>query len=129
MSDEQQIRQLVETWISATQAGDIDAVLSLMTEDVVFMSPGQPPMVGREAFARGLNKVLAEGEMESTSEVEEVVVCGDLAYCRTKLAVTIISKHGKLPILRSGETLTILRKGPDGQWRVTRDANMLASAA
>lgn len=129
MSDEQQIRQLVETWISATQAGDIDAVLSLMAEDVVFMSPGQPAMVGREAFARGLNKVLADSEMESTSEVEEVVVCGDLAYCRTKLAVTIISKHGKLPILRSGETLTILRKGPDGQWRVTRDANMLASAA
>jgi len=27
---------------------------------------------------------------------------------------------------RSGYTLTILRKEPDGRWRLARDANMLA---
>lgn len=127
--DEQEIRQLIETWLSATQAGDVDAVLSLMADDAMFLSAGQQPMIGREAFARGLNKVLAENVVESTSEIAEIVVSGDLAYCRTKLAVTIISKHGKLPMLRNGDTLSILRKGSDGRWVLTRDANMLASAA
>ncbi|HEY0490397.1 MAG TPA: SgcJ/EcaC family oxidoreductase [Telluria sp.] len=127
--DEQAIRELIETWLRATQAGDIDTVLNLMSEDAMFMSAGQPPMVGREAFARGLTKVLSENVIESTSEIAEVVVCGDLAYCRTKLAVTITSKHGQLPILRNGDTLSILRKATDGKWRLTRDANMLASAA
>lgn len=127
--DEQAIRQLVETWLDATQAGNVSAVLSLMSEDVMFMSAGQPPMVGREAFARGLNKVLSENVIESTSDIAEIVVSGDLAYCRTRLSVTITSKHGNLPILRSGDTLSILRKGADGQWVLTRDANMLASAA
>ena len=127
--DEQDIRQLVELWLSATQAGDVDAVLSLMSDDAMFMSAGQQPMIGRDAFARGLTKVLSENVIESTSEIAEIVVCGDLAYCRTRLAVTISSKHGQLPILRNGDTLSILRKEADGKWRLTRDANMLASAA
>ena len=127
--DEQDIRQLIELWLSATQAGDVDSVLSLMSDDAMFLSAGQQPMVGREAFARGLTKVLSENVIESNSEIAEIVVCGDLAYCRTRLAVTITSKHGQLPMLRNGDTLSILRKEADGKWRLTRDANMLASAA
>ena len=127
--DEQEIRQLIELWLSATAAGDIDAVLTLMSDDAIFLSAGQQPMIGREAFARGLTKVLSENVIESNSEIAEIVVCGDLAYCRTKLAVTITSKHGQLPMLRNGDTLSILRKEADGKWRLTRDANMLASAA
>ena len=128
-NDEQAIRQLIETWLNATQAGNVDTVLSLMAEDAMFLSAGQEPMVGRDAFARGLVKVLSEHVIESNSEIVEIVVSGDLAYCRTKLAVTIKSKHGKLPMLRSGDTLSILRKAEDGRWRLTRDANMLAAAA
>jgi uncharacterized protein (TIGR02246 family) len=127
--DEQEIRKLVETWLAATQAGDIAAVLSLMSDDAMFLSAGQPPMVGREAFARGLTKALSENVIESSGEIAEVVVNGDLAYCRTKLSVTITSKHGQLPMLRSGDTLSILRKEANGRWVLTRDANMLAAAA
>ena len=50
-SDEQEIRQLVATWMAATKAGDIETVLSLMAEDVVFLRPGHPPMIGKSAFA------------------------------------------------------------------------------
>lgn len=50
-SDEQEIRNLVATWMAATKAGDIERVLSLMAEDVVFLLPGQPPMIGKSAFA------------------------------------------------------------------------------
>ncbi len=51
-----------------------------------------------------------------------------MAYCRTRLTVTITSKHGELPLERRGHTLTILRKGEDGRWLLTRDANLLAPA-
>ena len=50
-SDEREIRQLVATWMRATTAGDIETVLSLMAEDVVFLSPGRPPIIGKVAFA------------------------------------------------------------------------------
>jgi uncharacterized protein (TIGR02246 family) len=127
--DEQAIRALIARWISATREGDVDAVLSLMAPDAVFLIAGQPPMIGHEAFASSMRTVLADHTIESTSEVDEVAVSGDMAYCRTRLSVTVTSKHGKLPLQRTGHTLTILRKGGDGKWLLTRDANMLASPA
>ena len=126
-SDEEAIRSLITQWIEATRAGDVDTVLLLMEPDAVFLMAGQPPMVGHEAFAGSLRGVLAGHTVESTSEVDEIAVSGDMAYCRTRLSVTVTSKHGKLPLQRTGHTLTILRKGSDGKWLVTRDANMLAA--
>jgi uncharacterized protein (TIGR02246 family) len=128
-ADEQAIRHLIERWISATREGDVDAVLQLMSPDVVFLMPGQPPMQGRDAFAKSLRMVLAENVIVSHSEIDEIAVSGDMAYCRTRLSVTVTSQHGKLPLQRSGHTLSILRKGGDGKWLLTRDANMLASSA
>lgn len=128
MSDEQAIRGLIERWIEATREGDVEAVLGLMAPDVVFLQPGQAPMEGRDAFASGLRGALGENTIDSVSEIDEITVCGDMAYCRTRLTVTIISKHGKLPLQRSGHTLSILRKGPDGNWLLTRDANMLSAS-
>ncbi|MGZ8291223.1 MAG: YybH family protein [Telluria sp.] len=128
-TDEEQIRALINTWLSATAAGNVDEVLNLMAPDAMFMMAGQSPMVGRDAFARTLTKMLSDNVIESVSDIEEIVVCGDMAYVRTKLCVTINSKHGRTPMLRNGDTLSILRKGEDGRWRLTRDANMLASAA
>jgi uncharacterized protein (TIGR02246 family) len=48
--DERAIRQVVDMWMAASKTGDLEIVLSLMTNDVVFMVPGQEPF-GKEAFA------------------------------------------------------------------------------
>ena len=47
-NDEQEIRQLVSTWMAATKTGDVETVLSLMADDVVFLMPGQP-VLARDA--------------------------------------------------------------------------------
>jgi uncharacterized protein (TIGR02246 family) len=36
-NDEQEIRQLIATWMAATKAGDVETVLSLMADDAVFL--------------------------------------------------------------------------------------------
>jgi hypothetical protein len=51
-SDEQEISNLVATWIAATKAGDIEKVLSLMAEDIV---PGPRRRMKRgESYADNL---------------------------------------------------------------------------
>jgi len=125
-ADTDAIRALVGAWISATRAGNIDAVLALMAPDALFLVPGQPPMQGRDAFASGMRGMLAHSVVESSSEIDEIEVSGDMAYCRTRLSVTITSKHGQVPLQRTGHTLSILRRGADGKWVLTRDANLLA---
>ena len=42
--DEQAIRALVATWLSATKTRDVDTVLSLIADDVVFLRSGKPEM-------------------------------------------------------------------------------------
>jgi uncharacterized protein (TIGR02246 family) len=123
--DEQAIRELVSTWVRATRAGDVDTVLSLMTEDVVFLTPDRAPMQGRDAFGKGLRAALGTHAIDSTSEIDEVAVFGDVAYCRSSLTVTTTTPHNATPTQSRGHTLTIFRRCDDGKWRLARDANML----
>lgn len=128
MNDEQAIRDLIAEWHRATAAGDIDAVLELMSEDVVFLVAGRPPMRGRAAFAEGLRNLLASHSIVSSGEVQEVVVSGDLAYTWSGLEVHIVSNAGGESTSRQGSALSILRKQRDGRWLLVRDANLLPPA-
>ena len=120
--DERAIRELVATWMTASEAGNIDTVLGLMTDDVLFMVPGREPF-GKEAFAAA-SRSMAGVRMQGSNDIRELVVLGDIAYLRNYIALTITPPAG-VPMRRAGYTLTILRKGPDGRWRLARDANLL----
>ena len=120
--DERAIRDLIATWMSASQAGDTDTVLSLMTDDVGFMVPGKEPF-GKAAFAAA-SQDMKDVRIEGTSEIREVEVLGDWAYLRGHLQVAVTTPAGNT-VRRAGYTLTILRKEPDGKWRLARDANLL----
>lgn len=125
-NDEQAIRDLVAHWHRATAAGDVDTVLGLMADDVVFLVPGQPPMKGRSSFERGLRALLTQHRIESTDEVQEVELSGSLAYCWTHLNVRVVPLSGGNAMVRSGSALSILRKQSNGFWVLARDANLLA---
>ena len=122
------IRQVVETWMAASRKGDLETVLGLMTDDVVFMVPGKEPF-GKEAFAK-TSDAQRNVRMDGRSDIRELEVLPgrEWAYVRNYITVTATPPDGR-PIRREGWTLTILRKGEDGEWRVARDANLMAAHA
>jgi|SRR4029450_13151378 uncharacterized protein (TIGR02246 family) len=128
-ADENAIRDLVAKWHRATAASDVDMVLGLMSEDVVFLVAGQPPIKGRATFEKGLRGLLRSHRIESTGRIQEVQVSGDLAYCWTELDVRVVPLSGGNPVSRSGSALSILRKQPSGSWVVMRDANLLETSS
>ncbi|NKI93935.1 SgcJ/EcaC family oxidoreductase [Rhizobacter sp. SG703] len=125
--DEAQIRQFVTTWMAATRAGDVDTVLSLVADDVVFLAPGRPPM-GKDEFTAVSKAQAAPGgpAVDGVSDIQEIQVLGDWAFMWTKLVVTV-TPPGAPPQKRAGHTLTVLRKEA-GRWVIARDANLLAPA-
>ena len=127
-ADEQAIRNLVAQWHRATAAGDVDTILGLMAEDVVFLVAGKVPIKGRVAFEQGLRGLLKTHRVESSGDVQEVQVSGDLAYCWTLLQVRVTPLSGGAADERSGSTLSILRRQADGSWVLVRDANLLPPA-
>jgi uncharacterized protein (TIGR02246 family) len=127
LSDEDQIRNLVSTWLAATKAGDVDTVLSSIAEDAVFLVPGQPVMTKTEfaAAARALAGPNAP-KVEAWSDIQEIKIFGDGAYAWSKLSVAVTPPGAASAIKRAGHTSTIFRKH-NGRWLLARDANLLAA--
>jgi uncharacterized protein (TIGR02246 family) len=125
-TDEQAICDLVARWTEASMAGDVETVLSLIAEDAVFQVAGREPF-GKEAFEDGFRGGLEQVRIDIQSEIQELLVVGDFAYMRNRLWVTMTPRGGGVPMKRTGYTLTIFRKLPDGEWVLSRDANMLTA--
>jgi len=128
-SDEQDIRTLVDTWMDATRVGDVDQVLSLMTDDAVFLVPGKPPM-RKDGFAAQMRQQAGPKapHFDGKSEIQEIQVMGDWAFMWSKLEVVVTPPGGAAAMKRAGHTLTVLRKD-GGKWLLARDANLLAPVA
>ncbi|SFV17359.1 YybH family protein [Pseudoduganella namucuonensis] len=125
-TDEEQIRQLVATWMAASKSGDVETVLSLVSDDVVFLMPGREPML-KEEFASQSRAQAGRGgpEIDGDSEIREIQIMDGWAFMWTRLNVTVTPADGAPAIERAGHTLTILKK-ENGKWLLARDANMLA---
>jgi uncharacterized protein (TIGR02246 family) len=123
-SDERAIRQVHTTWIDAVNAGDLVRLLSLMSEDVVFLNPGRAP-IGRDGFSSGFSTAHQQSRISCTSELDEVVVVGEVAFtlCRDSLSVT--PRAGGEATELAVHRITIYRKQSDGRWLLSRDANTL----
>jgi uncharacterized protein (TIGR02246 family) len=126
--DERTIRAVHSTWIDAVNAGDLAHLLTLVAEDVIFLTPGQEPS-GREKFSS--NFVTAHQQMRicCTSELEEVVVAGEVAYTRSRDALSVTPHHGGKTTQFAGHRMTIYRKQPDGRWLLSRDIHTLSAVA
>jgi len=122
-SDEQAIRKWLDQWLRASAAGDSATMLPMLTDDVAFLVPGQPPF-GKKEFKAAWDGPMKGARIESNADMEECIVTGDVACTRTRLALAITTKDGKVSRAR-GYTMTFFRKQADGRWLLARDANLL----
>ena len=120
--DERAIRELVATWMKASETGDLATVLGLMADDVIFTVPGREPF-GKDAF-RAASETMKSLRLSGTSDIRELKVFGDWAYIRNYIEITMTPPNGTT-MRRKGYTLSILRKQPDGKWVLWRDANLV----
>jgi uncharacterized protein (TIGR02246 family) len=123
-SDDQKIRALIDAWGEASEAGDLTALMQLMTEDVVFLTSGNAPM-RRKQFAEVFSAMVVIIDLTCRSNVQEITISGDLALCWNLLEVSFTPVEGGQTRKHAGNVFTALRRGPDGQWRIWRDANLL----
>ena len=127
-SEEPAIRHLHAAWIHAVNAGDLPTLVNLMTDDAVFLSPGQAP-ARREAFCEGFTAAQQQASIQCVSEIEDVVVLGDLAHTLSRDAVRVVPRGGGAPTALAGHRLSVYRRQPDGRWLLARDANTVTPSA
>jgi uncharacterized protein (TIGR02246 family) len=124
-SDERAIREVHTAWIEAVNAGDLARLLTLMADDVVFVYPGRAP-VGREEFPVGFSAAHQESRIRCISELEEVVIVGEVAYTLSRDSLSVTPRAGGEARGLAGYRITIYRRQPDGRWLLARDVNTLS---
>lgn len=126
IDDKQAIRHMVKQWLEASKQGDTNTLLSLLADDVIFITPGKEPF-GKEAFAGGGDE-MKHMQMEADIDIKEIEVAGDWGWMRSFLKVSFTPAGGNQTKL-AGHVLTVLQKQPDGCWVIKRDANFVKPEA
>ena len=125
-ADERQVREVHSTWIDAVNAGDLARLLTLMADDVVFLNPGQAPF-GRAGFSANFSAAQRQVRINCISELEDVVVVGEVAYTRAQDSLSVTPRAGGEAMQLAGHRITVYRKQPDGRWLLARDAHTLSA--
>jgi uncharacterized protein (TIGR02246 family) len=126
-TDEIAIRNLIQMWCQATEAGDFDALAPMMADDMVFLTPGREPF-GKREFLQGSEQSAGKVQIAIQADVKEVQVAGDLGYAWLQLTVTVTMPGGAAPMRLSGNTIGIYRR-EGGRWLLARDANLVMPSA
>src|SRR4051812_6911364 len=124
-SDESEVRHVVEECVAGTAFGDLARVAPHLTDDFTYLLTGEPAVRGKETFLGMLQMLITNAKLTAELEIQEVQVSGDLAFTLNWLTLTLAPHDGTPPRRRSGHTLTLLRRSPDGRWQAFRNANLL----
>jgi uncharacterized protein (TIGR02246 family) len=126
-SDEQAIRQAHSTWIDALNAADLPRLLNLMADDCLFLNTGQAPL-RRDGFPSVFLTAHQQARIHCTSDLQDVVVVGPVAYTHSRDSLTITPRSGGPTTRLAGHRLSVYRQHPDGRWLLARDAHTLSPA-
>ena len=124
-SAKQKIHEVHSIWIDAVNGGDLVRLLTLMADDVVFLNPGRAPFC-RDGFSANFSATHQQVRIRCISELEEVVVVGEVAYTRSRDALSVTQHVGGEATHLAGHRLTVYRKQPAGHWLLARDAHTLS---
>lgn len=105
-----------------TEEKPLDAVLTVMTDDVLILAPDVPLVEGKEA-SRDLWTTISSlpgYSLEFTPTRAEIGGAADLGYTIGTYRMTLPDSTGRL-MATDGKYLTIWRRQDDGSWKMEAD--------
>jgi uncharacterized protein (TIGR02246 family) len=124
---ERAICELADGWTAAIKEQDCGRLASMVTEDVVFLPSGFPPIRGRAAVEAMYRNFFPQfSSVLQTVSLEEVGVSGDWAFVWGTETTVLTPKGGGPAIEMAGKGMSILRRQSDGTWQFARAINNAA---
>lgn len=114
------IRGLFQRYDSTATVGQAEEWMSLLSDDIIWMVPNQPALVGKDAVWGRVGPFFADLNMEHVGAVDEVRVAGDWAYVRGTYTFRVTPKAGGETTEEVGKIVYILGRQTDNSWRITR---------
>src|SRR5678815_4832724 len=121
-SSDASAHQAHEAYVTAINSNDLNQMLDVLTDDVVFLSAHEAPMVGKAAVRPWLEAYLKAYKTHWDKPVQEFIVNGDWAIERYSYTSTDTPIGGGDVVTDTGWGLVLYHHDADGKWRVARDA-------
>jgi len=109
-------------FVSAVDAGNVDGVAALYASDAALLPPNLPVQRGRNAIRAFWGGFLNAYDVKFELGADVIEGRGDLAYGLGHYRFTAVPKAKNSPgIADEGKYVTVLKKQPDGTWKLVVD--------
>jgi steroid delta-isomerase len=117
---EDTIRATLEQWTKDFNAGNADAVCKLFSPELRYDFRGYPERDYEDICTR-LHRSLRDSSKRYTYalDIREIIIAGDFAIVRLTWTLTVALPSGQ-SVTTVEPGMDILRKAPDGQWKIIR---------
>jgi len=113
-------RSLTPAFMKAAETKDADAVAALYSEDAMVMPPGSPAVQGRAAIQAFWRKTLLSAIRKVTLLPGDLRMANDIAFEVGTYRLDLTLPDGSAAS-DSGKYITLMRRQPDGSWKMTHD--------
>jgi uncharacterized protein (TIGR02246 family) len=126
-NEREEIETLNKDWLAAEARKDVAKLLTLVTDDVVFLPINWPAVVGKQAV-EAMYRVFFDrfGVVEHSTSISEVRVCHDWAFVWGSEKLILTPKTGGASVELNGHGMSILQRDAHGAWRFARGINNLS---
>ncbi len=133
-ADEAAARQAKVAYLAGINSNNLSQFLSTITDDVVYVAPNTPVLVGKAVVGEWVRGYLDAYQTRWEKNTDEFIVRGDLAYERYSYRSVDTPRAGgpaagTSVVTDQGSGLNIYRRGSDGVWKLARDSWASAGAS
>jgi len=121
-ADNQTINAARDRFLAAMQADDIGAIIAEITDDAIFMPPGEAQVIGKAAIQEWFEAALAEAKaVEVNLHDRDVSVSGKSGVERGKYAWTSAPTAGGAESTERGSFIGIWEQNDAGAWKLSSE--------
>jgi len=109
-------------YVAAINSNDVDQVMALLSEDIVFQVAGEPEMVGAGAVGEWAASFFEAFEAHYTKNQLAFEASGDLAFDRYTYAARLVGREDGAVLAEHGKGIGIFRRDDNGRWLLIVDS-------
>lgn len=118
-SDKAQIEQLIQTYQEAVNSSDVNTIMSLYTEEAVFLPNAAPSATGKDQVQGTYQYVFKNLKLDLHFDILEIEVIGNSAFARSTSKGTLLVKANGETVPDENRELFVFEKR-DGNWKIAR---------
>lgn len=125
-ADISSVKAFNQAYAAAVQKADVSTMVNLWAPDGVMLPAGEPAVVGSKQIHAWLTRNEPDTNVvkisNDVSNWKDITVAGDYAFEWANTFIDIRSKDDQAGAHMTGTVLQVLKKEPDGSWKLYRSS-------